>query len=45
MLMPQGAAPAALAEKTAWLKPYCAKRGFLFCPRKQIEWFGAERGT
>ena len=45
MLMPQGTDSKALAEKAAWLEPHCAQRGFRFCPRRQIEWFGAERGT
>jgi 7-carboxy-7-deazaguanine synthase len=44
MLMPEGADAAALAAKSVWLVPYCAERGFHFCPRRQIEWFGAERG-
>jgi 7-carboxy-7-deazaguanine synthase len=44
MLMPQGIDAPSLAEKSAWLEPYCTERGFHFCPRRQIEWFGAERG-
>ena len=45
LLMPQGIEPAALAGIGAWLEPYCRQEGFLFCPRKQIEWYGAVRGT
>ena len=45
MLMPQGVEAEVLAEKAVWLEPYCADRGFTFCPRRQIEWFGAQRGT
>ena len=45
MLMPEGVDRDALAEKAAWLAPYCAQHGFHFCPRRQIEWFGAARGT
>ncbi len=44
MLMPQGVDQSSLAEKAAWLVPYCNSRGFTFCPRRQIEWFGGERG-
>jgi 7-carboxy-7-deazaguanine synthase len=44
MLMPQGVDAAALAEKALWLQPYCAAHGLTFCPRRQIEWFGTERG-
>ena len=33
-------------ERTGqWLAPYCREQGFVFCPRKHIEWFGAKRGT
>ena len=45
MLMPEGADAETLAAKAAWLAPYCAEHGYHFCPRRQIEWFGAERGT
>ena len=45
MLMPQGIAADTLSEKAVWLEPYCVQQGFQFCPRRQIEWFGAARGT
>ncbi|MGD0899001.1 MAG: 7-carboxy-7-deazaguanine synthase QueE [Thermoguttaceae bacterium] len=45
MLMPQGTDPATLAEKAAWLEPYCREHGLAFCPRRHIEWFGPQRGT
>jgi 7-carboxy-7-deazaguanine synthase len=45
LLMPQGTDAQTLAEKALWLEPYCAAQGMTFCPRRQIEWFGAERGT
>ena len=45
MLMPQGVDVEALAEQAVWLVSYCAEHGFHFCPRRQIEWFGAVRGT
>ena len=44
MLMPQGTDAATLAEKAQWLEPYCAASGLLYCPRRQIEWFGLVRG-
>jgi len=44
MLMPQGTATNELAEKAAWLRPYCAGHGLAFCPRRHIEWFGQVRG-
>jgi 7-carboxy-7-deazaguanine synthase len=45
MLMPQGVEASELAAKAAWLAPYCAANGLTFCPRRQIEWFGARRGV
>ncbi|MCH2115000.1 MAG: 7-carboxy-7-deazaguanine synthase QueE [Pirellulales bacterium] len=44
LLMPQGVTQEELLERSAWLSPHCEKRGWKFCPRKQIEWFGAVRG-
>jgi 7-carboxy-7-deazaguanine synthase len=44
MLMPQGTEPQLLAEKATWLEPYCARHDLAFCPRRQIEWFGGQRG-
>jgi 7-carboxy-7-deazaguanine synthase len=44
MLMPQGVDPEELAEKSRWLKPYCAEHGLIFCPRRQVDWFGPGRG-
>jgi 7-carboxy-7-deazaguanine synthase len=45
LLMPQGTDVAGLAVIGEWLEPYCREQGFVFCPRKHIEWFGARRGT
>jgi 7-carboxy-7-deazaguanine synthase len=45
LLMPQGIDLPALARIAEWLKPYCREQGFVYCPRKHIEWFGATRGT
>jgi 7-carboxy-7-deazaguanine synthase len=44
-LMPQGVTAEELASRAAWLQPYCERRGFQFCPRKHIEWYGHQRGT
>lgn len=44
-LMPQGTEDTALQSIASWLEPYCENYGVNFCPRKQIEWFGASRGT
>jgi 7-carboxy-7-deazaguanine synthase len=45
LLMPQGVSQDELDAHAAWLRPYCDANGLIFCPRKQIEWFGAVRGT
>ena len=45
LLMPQGIVPSGLAQIGQWLEPYCREHGFVFCPRKHIEWYGARRGT
>jgi 7-carboxy-7-deazaguanine synthase len=45
LLMPQGTDVAGLAQIGKWLEPYCREHGFVYCPRKHIEWYGARRGT
>jgi 7-carboxy-7-deazaguanine synthase len=45
LLMPQGRDRAQLDARAEWLRPYCRSEGLIFCPRKQIEWFGPVRGT
>jgi 7-carboxy-7-deazaguanine synthase len=45
MLMPQGTDLTQLRETAKWLEPYCRSQGLYYCPRKQIEWYGAVRGT
>jgi 7-carboxy-7-deazaguanine synthase len=45
LLMPQGVTQPELAQRAAWLEPYCQERGWTYCPRKQIEWFGPVRRT
>jgi 7-carboxy-7-deazaguanine synthase len=45
LLMPQGIDQEALARIGEWLEPYCRQQGFVFCPRRHIEWYGAVRGT
>jgi 7-carboxy-7-deazaguanine synthase len=45
LLMPQGTERDQLDARSGWLRPFCDKEGLIFCPRKQIEWFGPVRGT
>jgi len=45
LLMPQGRTSEELQQRTEWLQPFCHDRGWTFCPRRQIEWYGPVRGT
>jgi 7-carboxy-7-deazaguanine synthase len=45
LLMPQGTDQQQLDARATWLRPYCESEGLIYCPRKQIEWFGPVRGT
>lgn len=45
LLMPQGTEQDQLNARALWLRPHCEANGFIYCPRKQIEWFGPVRGT
>lgn len=44
-LMPQGRTREELTARDDWVAAECAKRGWQFCPRRQIEWYGLTRGT
>lgn len=44
-LMPEGTEWKRLEEIGRWLEPFCLLHGLTYCPRRQIEWFGARRGT
>jgi len=45
LLMPEGIDGETLSERATWLDPLCTERGFTFCPRKHIEWYGNKRAT
>jgi 7-carboxy-7-deazaguanine synthase len=45
LLMPQGTDVEGLETRASWLRAYCESNGLIYCPRKQIEWFGPVRGT
>lgn len=45
LLMPQGTDVDHLTKIGNWLQPYCDRKGYHFCPRRHIEWFGLARGT
>lgn len=45
LLMPEGIDATTLAQRATWLEPLCAERGFSFCPRQHIFWYGNKRAT
>lgn len=45
LLMPQGTTVNELASRSEWIERYCQDRGYRYCPRRQIEWYGLARGT
>jgi 7-carboxy-7-deazaguanine synthase len=45
LLMPQGIEAVELESRARWLRPFCEQHGYVYCPRKQIEWYGSVRGT
>lgn len=45
MLMPEGCTVGRLEQVAKWLEPFCADNDLIFCPRRQIEWYGSVRGT
>jgi len=45
MMMPQGTDVEMLERIGQWLEPYCQQEGFVFCARRQFEWFGLARGV
>lgn len=44
-VMPEGVAAEVLAARREVLLPLCKERGYRFCERRHIEWFGNTRGT
>ncbi len=44
-LMPEGVTAAEMIAGKKWIAPHCDAKGYLFCDRMQIHWFGNRRGT
>ena len=44
-IMPQGTTVRTLDEAESWLRPLTESRGYRYCDRMQIRWFGNRRGT
>lgn len=45
LLMPEGIDAETLEGRSSWIKTACEERGFQFCPRMHIQWYGNKRGT
>lgn len=44
-IMPQGISETELDQQGQWLRPLCQQKGYRFCDRMQIRWYGNRRGT
>lgn len=44
-LMPMAIDVAEMRAKAEWIVPYAGQRGYRYCPRMQLEWYGNRRGT
>jgi 7-carboxy-7-deazaguanine synthase len=44
-LMPQVVDVEAMNEKADWIMPFCDDRGYRYCPRMQLVWYGNTRRT
>jgi 7-carboxy-7-deazaguanine synthase len=44
-LMPEGTDVATLDQRALWLRPWCATRGYRYCDRWHLRWYGSRRGT
>jgi len=45
LLMPQATEAEAMPPKATWIEPYCNARGYCYCPRMQLVWYGNKRRT
>ena len=45
LLMPEGVDKKTLDERGRWLANVCEEKGYVFCPRMHIQWYGNKRGT
>jgi len=44
-MMPQVVDTDTMLDKAEWLLPFCVDRGFRYCPRMQLVWYGNKRRT
>ena len=45
LLMPQAVDVAMMNQKAQWIEPYCHAKGYRYCPRMQLVWYGNKRRT
>ncbi len=45
LLMPMAIDVATMREKAEWITAYAGPRGYRYCPRMQLEWYGNRRGA
>jgi 7-carboxy-7-deazaguanine synthase len=45
MLMPQTTDAETMHQKARWIEPFCSAKGYRYCPRMQLVWFGNKRRT
>ena len=45
LLMPQAVEVETMYQKAEWIEPFCNTKGYRYCPRMQLVWYGNKRGT
>ena len=45
LLMPMAIDVQTMRSKAEWIIAYAQPRGYRYCPRMQLEWYGNKRGT
>jgi 7-carboxy-7-deazaguanine synthase len=45
LLMPQAVDVETMYRKAKWIEPFCEARGYRYCPRMQLVWYGNKRRT
>jgi 7-carboxy-7-deazaguanine synthase len=44
-LMPQAVDVETMRQKATWIESFCSAKGYRYCPRMQLVWYGNKRGT
>ena len=45
LLMPQAVEAEVMHQKAEWIEPFCIAKGYRYCPRMQLVWYGNKRRT